>query len=412
MKTVSAKLQHQLIITLCALGSIGLAIGVSMANMGDFEKKDLPIKEVKYPKVSIENINIGTYQSSITAYGLASPRFSLNLTSEVNGRVVKLSKQLESGSLLQKNDLLVTIDDRLYQQAVANAQTQLNDAHVALLQEELNVAQAQQEWQRSGLKGQPDSELVLRQPQLLAAKSKLEYAEKSLQQAKADLEKTQIKTPFSALVISRQVQPAGYLQTGGEIAQLYNTEVIDISLSLSESQWQKLPDLKTMIETHWPVELIHSIEGQNTSSTVSWVGTVTRGEQHINDNSRQRSLIVSVQKPLEQNPPLYPGTFLQANISGRTVENLWQLPASSITQNNQVWYLSPENTLKKIPADIQFSQDDKVYLMPPEGFTRTRILTHPLSSYLLDMKVIPNIAQKLSQPIAPAKNSPSISGVE
>lgn len=391
MKNTSSKFQRQIIITVLAAGSIALAIAISAASMGDFKKQDLPEKNIEYVKVNIEDISLGSYQAEVTAYGSASPRHSLDLTTEISGRVTQLSKQLESGNAINKGDVLVTIDDRFYQQAVANARTQLSDAHVALLQEELNVKQAEQEWQRSGLKGQPDSELVLRQPQLIAAQSKLKYAEKFLLQAKADLQKTHIKAPFSALVISRQVQPASYLQSGSQIAQLYNTDVVDISLALSESQWQQLPPLNTMIEENWPVQLSQTGKVQGTATSVKWVGFVTRGEQHINDSSRQRSIIISIKNPLDQNPPLYPGTFLQAKIAGESIDNLWQLPASAITQNNQFWYLTQQNTLQAIQANIHFSDTDKVYLIPPATFNKTRILTHPLSSYLSGMKVIPKI---------------------
>lgn len=394
MKTTSSKLQHQVIVTLVGLSSIALAIGISMANMGSFEKQSLPEKDIELTKVSIKHIHPDRYQAQVVAYGSASPRYALDLTSEVSGRVTHLSEQLESGNTVKKGEVLITIDDRLYQQAVANAKTQVSDARVALLQEELNVQQAEQEWRRSGLQGQPDSELVLRQPQLLAAQNKLEYSEKSLLQAKADLQKTQVTAPFSALIINRQVQPSSYLQSGSQIAQLYNTDVIDISLSLSKSQWQQLPPLTTMIAEQWPVEISHSASNNTSNSSVQstgkWIGKVTRGEQHVNDSSRQRSLIVSIERPLAQTPPLFPGTFIQAKILGASIDNLWQLPASAITQNNQFWYLTEENELKAMPADIRFSLADKIYLNPPADFSNVRVLTHPLSSYLPGMQVIPN----------------------
>lgn len=405
MKTTSSKLQHQVIVTLVGLSSIALAIGISMANMGSFEKQSLPEKEVELTKVSIKHIHPDRYQAQVVAYGSASPRYALDLTSEVSGRVTHLSEQLESGNTVKKGEVLITIDDRLYQQAVANAKTQVSDARVALLQEELNVQQAEQEWRRSGLQGQPDSELVLRQPQLLAAQNKLEYSEKSLLQAKADLQKTQVTAPFSALIINRQVQPSSYLQSGSQIAQLYNTDVIDISLALSESQWQQLPPLKTMISEGWPVEISHTANNKtaNTSgeSKEKWTGRVTRGEQHMNDSSRQRSLVVSVERPLEQSPPLFPGTFIQAKISGESIDNLWQLPASAITQDNQFWYLTQDDELKVIAADVRFSHADKVYLNPPASFNQTRVLTHPLSSYLPGMKVLPNSKASNSEPFNP-----------
>lgn len=391
MTTTSSKIKRQIIITLLGLISIALAIGISMANMGDFKQQRLPEKNIELTKVSIKHIQPEAYQAQVVAYGSASPRYSLDLTAEVSGRVTHLSEQLESGNTVTKGEVLITLDDRPYQQALASAQTQVSDARVALLQEELNVKQAEQEWKRSGLQGQPDSELVLRQPQLLAAQNTLLYAEKSLLQAQADLQKTKITAPFSALIISRQVQPSSYLQTGGQVAQLYNTDVMDISLALSESQWQQLPPLDTMIAEEWPVEISHTTSNTaSTQATGKWIGKVTRGEQHLNDSSRQRSLIVSIERPLDQTPPLFPGTFIQAKISGASIDDLWQLPASAVTQNNQFWYLTEENTLKTMQAEIAFSLKDQVYVSAPSDLSEARILTYPLSSYLPGMKVTPS----------------------
>lgn len=387
MINIQPKLKRQLIVTLAGAGSIALAIGISTANMGSFEKEPLPEKAPQYPKVSIQKVSPASYQAHIAVFGSAQPRYSLDVITEVSGQVTFLSEKLQSGQTLKKGELMLTLDDRPYQQAVANAQTQVSDARIAYLQEELNVQQAQQEWQRSGLSGLPDSELVLRQPQLKAAKNKLEYAQKSLIQAQADLQKSHVKSPFSALVINRSAQPGAYLPSGSQVSQLYSTDVMDISLALSAAQWQQLPPLENMIEQKWKVTLMNNSQQSNTAKTEQWEAVVTRGEQHINSASRQRSLIVSVSNPLNQNPPLYPGTFVEASINGKSVENLWQLPASAITQNNQLWYMDDNGLLQSAAADIRFSNANNVYVDPLPSLSSTQVLLHPLGSYLVGMKV-------------------------
>ena len=69
------------------------------------------------------------------------------------------------------------------------------------------------------------------------------------------------------------------------------------------------------------------------------------------------------------------------------MEGVWQLPASSVTQNNEIWFVSDTNTLAKAPANIRLRMADKVYLVPADTTATPRIVTTPLASYLPGMKV-------------------------
>ncbi len=379
-KSVKTQLLVTAIAAACVLG----AYATSINSAG--ESLPAPPPDAKsYPQVTIIEPAAGNFPSSIKGYGEVTPVQKLNLAAQVSGRVTELAALFKSGERLQAGDILLKVDDTEYREAVANAKSSLAAAEVTLLQQQLNRTQAKAEWQRSGLKGSPDSELALYEPQVKSARAAVEHARRSLEKARADLSKTIIRAPFNALIVSRAVELGGFIQPGTELAVLYGTDQVELTLPIPTKDWSHLPQPSDDKNT-WPVSL------SDTESDRQWQGYVDRVTQHIESNTRQRSLIVRLDNPLDQSPPLYPGTFIEASVPGSVLENVWQLPASAVTQNNEIWFVDTTNTLRKTPANIRLRRADKVYLEPDRTSDISRIITLPLASYLPGMKVDPTPA--------------------
>lgn len=349
------------------------------------------------PLVSVIEPKAQTYQTEVVGYGEAKPRFELTFTGEVNGRIDAISSRFESGQVVKKGELLASVDPTQYQQAVTLAKANVAQAQLNYLEEQRQGEQAKSEWKRSGLSGEPDSPLVLREPQMAQVQAALDNAKLELIKAQKDLENTHIKAPFDALVVSRNLHPGSYLQTGGEIATLYSISEVEIEIPLSESQWNALPNMgNEQLNQHhgdWLVTLTNS-DGDET-----WQGYVGRIQQHLSQSTRQRSLVVIVDKPLEQTSDLYPGTFVKATISGKSIDNVWQLPASAVSQQGELWLVNDNGLLVKTPANKQFEKSGLVYInasgltVDPLESESThsesvfKVVTRPLSSYQVGMRV-------------------------
>ncbi|WP_271270617.1 efflux RND transporter periplasmic adaptor subunit [Aliamphritea hakodatensis] len=382
----------QLLITVIAAAGVLGAYAIS-SNSPE-ENFPAPLPEAKsYPQVTIIEPAAGNFPSSIKGYGEVIPVQTLNLAAEVSGRVTQLSALFKSGERLQAGDVLLKVDDTEYREAVANAKSALAAAEVTLLQQQLNRTQAKAEWQRSGLKGSPDSELALYAPQVKSARAAVEHARRSLEKANADLGKTIIRAPFNALIVSRAVELGGFIQPGAELAVLYGTDQVELTLPISTKDWSHLPQ-PSEDEKTWFVSL------SDTESDHQWQGYVDRATQHIESNTRQRSLIVRLDNPLDQSPPLYPGTFIEASVPGLIMEDVWQIPASSVTQNNEIWFVDGTDTLIKAPANIRLRMADKVYLASEDTAVIPRIVTLPLASYLPGMKVETDAASGIPAALA------------
>ncbi|OBS95384.1 efflux transporter periplasmic adaptor subunit [Vibrio tasmaniensis] len=339
-------------------------------------------------QVSVVLATLGDYQAEVVGYGEAKSRYELMFSTEVGGRVETISSQFETGQVISQGEVIANIDSTSYQQAVTQAKANVAQAQLDLLEEQRQGEQAKSEWQRSGLSGEPDSPLVLREPQLAQVTAALENAKLELVKAQQDLEKTTLVAPFDSLVVSRDVQPGSYAQTGAQIATLYSIDEVEVSVPLSESQWLSLPnsDNTQLKEQPWPVTLSSS-DGQ-----YQWQGYVDRVEQHLQQDTRQRSLIVKVDNPLDQEKDLYPGTFVQATISGKQLTQLWELPASALSQQGDLWFVDNNSQLSKSNADVEFEKGGLIYIDPTklnvEIGDSVQVVKRPLSSFKAGMVVL------------------------
>lgn len=343
------------------------------------------ISQPQHPEVSVITVERAEYNARIRGYGETQAHFTLTLTSQISGQVIGQSENLEVGCQVKKGEVLLEVEDSDYQSAVADAKSILASARLDLLEDQREARQAKAEWQASGIGGEPDSELVLHQPQLDAAGAAYLKAEASLLSAEKNLSRTKLTAPFDAIVVERLTAPGGYLQAGSNVATLYSTDMMQIPVALTTRDWRNLPDPTTLSGDQWPVQLTSVEDGQ------TWSGHVLRAEQHRDTTSRQRTLLIGVDSPLEQVPPLLPGTFVEARINGQRVDNIWQLPSSALSQRGEVWYITHEETLAKFSTEPIFNSGDSIYVEVPEGSakTPTRIVVHPLSSYLPGMRVQP-----------------------
>lgn len=340
------------------------------------------------PKVSVITVQAEVHQAQLQGYGEARPHYSVDLTTEVAGRVTSVNPVLETGGKLDTKTVLATLDPIPFNEQVAAAKQALAEAELAVLQEQHEAERARDEWKQAGLDDAAATPLVFRQPQLTAVQARLTRAKAMLKNAERDREFADIKTPFDAIVVERLVSPGQYVQAGDTIAVLHSVDRIDVRVSLPLAQWALLPPQD---------DLIGQSKVTLTNQTGDrWTGVISHVDRHINPDSRQRSLVVSVYDPLSQPQPLFTGTFLRAELSGVTRDNLLAVPASALSSSGTIWYISDNNRLSRFPADIVFQQNGTLFLQAPqrgeqgEHYQSLTVLTAPLSSYFVGQEVIPN----------------------
>ena len=364
-------------------------------------------------QVGVIKVTANSYKAKVKGYGQVVPQDSLSLVAQVSGQVTHLSPVFKTGALVESDTVLARIDDTSYQQALASANATYQAAVVGLEEERLQGTQAKDEWTRSGLEGEPLSALVLREPQLKAAQATLDEAEQSVNSAKRDLAFTSLRAPFNALVVNRDIAQGSFVQAGSAVATLYSADVAEVAIGLSPSQWTQLPSV-TGAQLSGDAVFNWSVTLTDTTTGNKWDANIARAEWHQSDTTRQRNAIAVIEKPLDQANPLLFGSFVQAEIEGRSLDNVWKLPTSAISQKQEVWLVLPSTgQLAKFTPSVLFESEGYAYVTPPktsditgditdestpEHISEMRpalIVARPLNSYLVNTKVKPIVESKI-----------------
>ncbi|MEM7049475.1 MAG: efflux RND transporter periplasmic adaptor subunit [Acidobacteriota bacterium] len=334
------------------------------------------------PPVTIVTVQPTTARPSVLAFGEARAQYRTIIAAETAGSLTTIAPDAHSGGRLARGAVLMTLDGSRQLEALADARAKLGQARVRLAEEELRAQQAKLDWQRIG-SDEPATEFLLRQPQRESARLDVEAAEAALVEAQRDLDRTEIRAPFDATVVRRIAALGSYVEPGNELIELDSTRQVEIRLPLKASDWALLPPEKELLAEGWPVDLTTT-----DSPPRRWQGRVDRIEQHVVRESRQRTLVAIVDRPLEQEFPLFPGTFLRATLAGRSVDGVLELPASAITEQQEIWLVDAEGFLEKAPVDPLFAADGRA-LVPfaTDSEDGLKVVLHPMASFLPGLAV-------------------------
>jgi membrane fusion protein, multidrug efflux system len=330
--------------------------------------------------VSFIEVFPDTHAANIIVYGQAQPISQIKLCSPVAGKIVYIADLLKQGMTVDKDQILVKVDDTAYRSRVADAELTIANAKLNLLREEQEAAQAIKNWQQSGLSGEPMSALVLRKPQLNAAQKQLSAAAATLLTAQKELAYCEIRSPFNGLIHSQSVSMGQLLSNGDEVTQITGTDKLEIKIALDADQW-------SMLGTDYIEKEVSLVDEFNNHS---WTGNIARAGKEILPKSRLRQVFCEVKFPLSQNPQLLSGTFLTISLVGKKIPNLLQLPESTITKQGLVWYKQENNRLQSFAAKPVFYKEGSVFIHPPDKLSfPIHIALYPNNAFLNGLAISP-----------------------
>lgn len=319
------------------------------------EKKLATIRGIIAEKTSFKPV--------IHAQGTVRAKQQIDLVPEVAGKIIWVAPSFADGGLFQVGDILVRIDPRNYRFAVARAQASVADADNSLALEQAEAGLAKSEWEELG-KGGPANSLVLRKPQLAKAQAKLSSAKADLDRALLDLERTEVKAPFNGRVEKKNVDIGQYVTLGTKLAQLYSTDIAEVSLPLTERELGEV-DMSPLYVggaahiKRLKVRLHADVGGKRRD----WIGTLVRTAGSVDINSRVLSIIIEVKNPYQVKPggaPLLNGLFVEAEIPGKKMDDVFLLPRSALRNQDEVVIVDKNDELRARKVEVVHSTPDEV----------------------------------------------------
>ncbi|MGI9307778.1 MAG: efflux RND transporter periplasmic adaptor subunit [Gammaproteobacteria bacterium] len=292
---------------------------------------------------------------SINSQGEVNAEHMIDLVSELPGKVSRVSPAFVTGGYFKKGDVLLALDATDYELDKVRAQ-----ARVAEELEELEIEKSEAELAAKGL-------FPLREAKVASAEARVQSARAELAQAEADLRRSRVRAPFDGRVLFTQVDLGQYVSTGSALGRIFSTDIAEIRLPLTDQQLRFLnlpfgtgsnePPLDT------PVILSAEVGGQQHS----WQGELHRMEGAVDPDNRVWYAVARVNDPYgiknaAQETPLVVGLFVEAEIEGRTVDDVFRLPRSALRDKDDVLVVDSNKRLRQRKVSVLRTDFESVFI--------------------------------------------------
>lgn len=313
--------------------------------------------------VEVRPVERGDFAPTITALGRVEAAQDIVLSPRVSGRVVALSEHFLPGGFVDEGEELVAIDPADYRIQVQQRQSALRQAQSDLALELGQREVARQEYELLDRRLSPDNQaLVLREPQLDAARAGVAAAEAALKQAGLALERTRINAPFDAQVIRREVGIGSQVSPGRDLGRLIGGDEYWVIASVPVAKLERIAfpsdggagaTVRVRDRTAWP-------EGS------ARVGRVRRLIGALDSQTRLARVLVSVSDPLARKPEtrgprMLVGAIVQVSITGRELEGVVRISRDHLRDDDTVWVME-NGELRIRDARVAFKDADDAYL--------------------------------------------------
>lgn len=338
------------------------------------------------PLVRVWAAQPSTVQMTTVTHGTVMPRTQSELIPEVSGRVIAVSPAMVSGGFFEQGQTLFEIDQLDYEVALEQARAALASAGSELIN-----AQKAHERQLDLAKRQSAS-----QSQQDDAQNRLNFALASQREARArlsraerDMARTKITAPYDGRVRSEQVDIGQFVNRGTPVASIYAIDAAEVRLPIHDEElaYLDLPLAGEVDES--PATAV--LRARFAGADHTWEGKIVRTEGELDPQTRMINVVAKVESPYKQinKPPLAVGLFVEAEIMGRQIDNVFVVPRSALQANNQIYVLNAENRIEFRDVEILRIIDEEVYLTA--GLSRGEIVCiSTLSNAVEGILVIPN----------------------
>jgi len=346
----SLSILGKIIVLLICIAILVVAFFMGKLLLATGPKAEKKIAEAVIPVVEVKEVSFQTVTQKIEAEGETRAKRESHLMAEVAGKVVSVSDRFEVGEIFESGEVLLRLENADYQAVLAQARSTLEDARLTLSLEEARAKQAKREWAKMGKGGEPN-DLVLRKPQLASAQARITAAAAAVQKSERDLDRATIRAPYRCQIREKGIQIGSVAMPGSSLALIMSAESVEVALPIQNDDlaWlQKKGDQfvgKVTARAEW--------EGREQS----WSGKILRSEGLVDRATRNLRIVVSFEEDL---PPV--GLFVNAEIEGRDMEKVFNLPASVLADDGSVWLLDEENHLRKQKVEIKRTTKGQVYL--------------------------------------------------
>lgn len=343
---------------------VGVGAGFAISTMKKKPKKAERAAQVQV--VETMQVSKQDKQIHVPAMGTVIPAVDVNIVPEVSGNIIEVSPNFVPGGRFEKGEVLLKINPKDYEFDLIKKQAVLEKAKSALQLEQGNQDIAKREWEILGsgdVSSQLDKELALRKPQLMEKIANMNSAKADVGLAKINLERTEIKAPFNAIIKSTSVNVGKQVSTQTQIAQLVGTDAYWVQVSLPVNSLKYI-DINNRLKQG---EVRAQVKA---NSGVIVDGYVRKLLSDVDADGKMARMIIEVSDvfPNANNSdgfsaaPLLLDDYVDVIIEGINVSNIFAIPRAALRDGDAVYLMSTDNKLKITQPEIIWRGAKEVYI--------------------------------------------------
>ena len=345
--------------------------------------------------VRVAEVNLESVDLVVGSQGKVQAAQTASLSAPVAGPVEWISSSMEAGGYVEGGQALLRLEAADFETALERSWANLQQAQAEAEFADTELARMRELAEQ---RLASDSQLQDAQRRANVNKARLIDAQASYDQAQLDLDRTEIRAPFNAIIQSRDVELGQYVNRAQSVALLYGADEVEVRVPLAIRQLGflnvPLGQRGEISEEHAPDVLLTGMYG---GQKYNWPGKLVRIEASIDPSSNTVQTIIRVSQPSTDEDqdengirriPLPIGLYVEADIEGRTVGNIISLPRSVIRNNNQVLIVDAENKMYYREVEI-FRLEEQQVLISSGILPGERICISPIQAVVDGMAVQP-----------------------
>ena len=339
-----------------------LAVLIVVALVSSRPAVETAPRQVAPPPVRVVAVEPTSVELRVRSQGSVVPATEADLVSEVAGNIVWVAESFEVGGFFDTGDVLLRLDRRDYELAVASARASVAQARVAQTREEAEAEVAREEWEDLGEPGEPGP-LVLREPQLDEARARVEAALANQARAELDLSRTAIRAPFAGRLRAKRVDRGEFVNRGMPLATIYSVDAAEVTLPVPDSELAFL-DLPLGAELRGAGPRV-VLQARFAGGLHEWEARIVRVGGEIDPATRMVNLIARVEDPyraMGDRPPLSVGLFVDAEVVGRSVDSVFEVPRGALVGVDRVWLVEDDRLTQRQVGILRSDPDVAVVL--------------------------------------------------
>lgn len=313
-----------------------IAIAILAAG-GMFVYRDTLADEA--PAYRFAAIEKGDIESKVTATGALSAVTTVSVGTQVSGQLSDVL--VDYNDRVKKGQLLARIDPTLAQQAVVDAQANVDKANASLLQMQRDYAR-NRELTSVGLVAR--SAFEQSESSLAVARAGVKSAQVALDRARQNLAYTEIFAPIDGVVVERNVQQGQTVAASLSAPQLF---LIANDLAQMQILAQVGESDIAQIAAGQPVKFsVQALPKQTFEGTVQQV----RLQSTTQDNVVSYTVVIGVENPKAK---LLPGMTARVSFLTKSAEGVLKVSNAALrfrpaggTRGSALWYLDEKGQLK------------------------------------------------------------------